>query len=244
MIVDLTNAESTSKFLNMPKEQGKKKSVIEQLGMDPEVFHRYTSQDLPTLPTLPPQSSEEMMDIDIDPLPSEPTQLVQTTPTIDAPPSTSDFQFTNVPATSSATPVAEGTGENLEASAVDMPIMTVNLEQALKSIFKENERFVCPFVACRKDYKYKSDCNKHVKLHFTQKVEYQCEKCGLKLGSAKGLLEHMHGMHIKGDFLYTCKCGKGYYYNSHFSCHKQVCTFGVDDKNDEEGDENVKEGEK
>ena len=74
-----------------------------------------------------------------------------------------------------------------------------------------------------------------MKFHFKPKEEFQCNVCGVKLGFAKNLLEHTHGMHIKGDFLYTCKCGKGYYYNSHFSLHKQICKGDSTDASKESG---------
>ena len=102
---------------------------------------------------------------------------------------------------------------------------TLAPEMAVKSITKEQNRYVCPFISCHKDYAHKSDCNKHVKEHFKPKEQFKCQICQIVVATAKSLLEHTHGIHIKGDPLYKCeKCSSGFYYSSHFSVHKRVCT--------------------
>ena len=118
------------------------------------------------------------------------------------------------------------TTESVAVSSDSQPlIITVTAEMAIKSITKIDERFICPFVSCRKSYAHKLDCNKHVKDHFKAKETFKCDVCNAEMSSAKSLLEHTHGVHIKGDYLYKCeKCGAGFYYNSHFSVHKRSCT--------------------
>ena len=189
---------------------------------------------------MPTQPTTEQMEIeDVNPQPSTSQFSSTITPLPILPefnPSQSDPASTaSVPDLSPQESVAVSATGGEESG---IPVMDVTIEQAIKSIYKENECYVCPFVSCRKDYKYKSDCNKHVKLHFTQKTEYQFDRCGMKLSSANNLLEHTHGVHIKGEFLYNCKCRKGYYYKLHFSCHKQVCKFekGKDGEDDKEED--------
>ena len=125
-----------------------------------------------------------------------------------------------------ASKTSETTTDVISVSGSSQPeIITVTPEMAIKSITKERNRYVCPFISCRKDYAHKSDCNKHVKEHFKPKEQFKCEVCGAVVATAKSLLEHMHGIHIKGDPLYKCeKCSSGFYYSSHFSLHKRVCT--------------------
>ena len=125
-----------------------------------------------------------------------------------------------------ASKTLETTTEAVSVSGLNQPeIITVTLEMAVKSITKEQNRYVCPFISCRKDYAHKSDCNKHVKEHFKPKEQFKCQICQIVVATAKSLLEHTHGIHIKGDPLYKCeKCSSGFYYSSHFSVHKRVCT--------------------
>ena len=238
MVVDLTDP---AKLLNIPveeKREGPSTCIVEQFGMNPETFRKFVS------PVLPSQPTTEQMEIeDSNPQPST-SHFSSSIPPL---PTLPEFNPSENTLTGTVTVPDLSPQESVAASVTgveesSIPIMDITIEQAIKSIFKENQRYVCPFVSCRKDYKYKSDCNKHVKLHFTQKAEYQCDRCGMKLSSANNLLEHTHGVHIKGDFLYNCKCGKGYYYKSHFSCHKQVCKSekGKDEEDDKEGD---KEGD-
>ena len=174
------------------------KTVTEEQQMEvTEIVQQPGGGQLPQLPQLPSDAaSTDIIEIE--------QQLMQTEQTTLVFPSTSSASV--------SVPVVES----------NLPLVDVNVKQAIQSIFKHNGRFVCPFVHCKKDYAHKSDCNKHVKGH-CGKDEFQCETCGMKLGCAKSLLEHTHGVHIKGDFLYNCKCGKGYYYGSHFNVHKQMC---------------------
>ena len=119
----------------------------------------------------------------------------------------------------------------------------VTVEMAVKSIIKEGSRFVCPFVQCKKHYAHKSDCNKHVKDHFKEKESFVCAKCSTSFASAKNLLEHTHGVHLKGEFLYKCtKCSAGFYYNSHFSLHKRSC-MGQSQQQETQEDEGAKKAE-
>ena len=123
-----------------------------------------------------------------------------------------------------------------EQSIVSPAVLEITEAQAIKSISKIGVRFYCPFVACRKDYAHKSDCNKHVKEHFKEKEIFKCEICSAQVATAKNLLEHTHGVHIKGEYLYNCKCGKGFYYSSHMSGHRRMCSFKPSDENNPDKD--------
>ena len=69
-----------------------------------------------------------------------------------------------------ASKTSETTTEAVSVSGLSqLEIITVTLEMAVKSIMKEQNRYVCPFISCHKDYAHKSDCNKHVKEHFKQR---------------------------------------------------------------------------
>ena len=73
-----------------------------------------------------------------------------------------------------ASKTSETTTEAVSVSGLNQPeIITVTPEMAVKSITKEQNRYVCPFISCGKDYAHKSDCNKHVKEHFKPKEQHK-----------------------------------------------------------------------
>ena len=140
MFVDLTDPESTAKLLNTPVEEGGQPNtcIIEQLGMNPDIFWKFVAPILPTQP-----GSVEVMEMEETPQPVQPsTSQIPTLPSLPTFPTTPAFEPLQ-----SAAAAATAPPENVEVSS-GIPIMDVSIEQALKSIFKENDCCVCPFVAC------------------------------------------------------------------------------------------------
>ena len=192
----------------------------------PSVLPQVTLPAVPQTTTMP-EVSQAVLSAVTQPLMTQVSQGMMCAPS-------QETVSATMPSHTFAPPAAPSTLTQMDVGATAFPdediplpssVIQVTVEMAIKSIIRDGGRFVCPFVQCKKSYAHKSDCNKHVKEHFKEKDSFVCEKCGTGFASAKNLLEHTHGVHLKGDFLYKCdKCPAGFYYNSHFSLHKRSCT--------------------
>ena len=93
-------------------------------------------------------------------------------------------------------------------------------------VLKGQHNFAC--VRCHRPFTTKSDTIRHYetncpKLPENLKKKFTCADCGKNTFTSKQYLkEHIHEVH-KQEFLYFCKCGKGFYKHSATNFHKKSC---------------------
>ena len=93
-------------------------------------------------------------------------------------------------------------------------------------VLKGQHNFAC--VRCHRPFTTKSDTIRHnetncPKLPENLKKKFTCADCGKNTFTSKQYLkEHIHEVH-KQEFLYFCKCGKGFYKHSAANFHKKSC---------------------